>query len=112
MTTEKIQNYTLEQAEYIKQEYLASQTQTTIERLAVEMGKTTKSIVAKLAQAGVYQRAAKAAGQGKSLTKAEKVLKIAQLLEIEAIKLESLEKAKVEAIDAILLVAQELYQEG
>ena len=50
--TTKTVNYTPEQTEKAKAEYLAG---TSTEKIAEMLGKTTKSIVAKLTREGVYK---------------------------------------------------------
>ena len=50
-------NYNEEQTRYIVAWYEQSPTTTTVENLAEELGKSTKSIIGKLSREGVYQRA-------------------------------------------------------
>jgi len=50
--TEKVQNYTPEQTKLVVEGYQAGQT---VEALAELVGKTTRSVVAKLSREGVYQ---------------------------------------------------------
>ena len=53
--TVKAPNYTAEQTAEMVQKYLAAPTQETVAALAEAMGKTARSIVAKLSREGVYQ---------------------------------------------------------
>lgn len=54
MTTTKTPNYTDDQIVELRNTYPESPTAETVEALASKMGKTTKSIVAKLVQLGIY----------------------------------------------------------
>ena len=100
MATEKIANYTAEATAEIVTAYVANPTKETVVALAEKFGKSTKSIVAKLARENVYVTAAKAAG-AKTPTKAELVAGIASLVELPAEDLESLEKATAPALKAL-----------
>lgn len=52
-----IANYTAEQAAMMVQEYMANPSKDTVEKLAVTLGKTVKSVVAKLVREKVYKKA-------------------------------------------------------
>lgn len=54
--TAKAPNYTNEQTARIVEAYNASPTSETVETLAKEMGKTVRSIVAKLSREGIYKK--------------------------------------------------------
>jgi hypothetical protein len=97
MATEKIVNYTAEQVEAIVAGYKAGET---IEALAAKVGKSVRSVVAKLSREGVYTPKAKAAGASK-VTKADLIEKIAAKFGVEAVKLDSLEKATKEALEIL-----------
>lgn len=56
MANAKAVNYTPEQTEAIKARYLAAPTPETVEAIATELGKTVRSIVAKLSREGVYKK--------------------------------------------------------
>ena len=101
MATEKIVNYTPEQVAQMKAEYVAAPTKETVESLATLMGKTARSIVAKLAKEGVYQSKAKEAGK-REMLKAEMVTEIAELVGKNEEQMESLEKATGPALMAVL----------
>ena len=53
MASEKIATYTPEQTEQIKAAYAAG---TTTEQIAADMGKSVRSIIAKLSREGVYKK--------------------------------------------------------
>lgn len=52
-----IVNYTVEQADMMREAYLAKPEKSTVEALALQLGKTTKSIIAKLVREKVYVKA-------------------------------------------------------
>lgn len=99
MAGEKQVNYTAEMTSQMLEMYGAGET---VEAIATKVGRTVRSVIAKLSREGVYQSKAKAAG-AKRKTKAELVAVLAERLEVSAEKLESLEKASHEALE--LLVA-------
>jgi putative heme iron utilization protein len=101
MATEKIANYTNAQVAEIKEAYLADKSEATVKALAEKLGKSTRSIVAKLAKEGVYQSKAKEAGK-RAMLKAEMVSEIAELVGKSEEVLESLEKATGPALMAVL----------
>ena len=87
-------NYTSDQTKYIVAWYQESPTMTTVENLAEELGKSTKSIIGKLSREGVYQRATYKNKTGElPVTKVELVNNIAENLGIEVENLLGLEKA-------------------
>lgn len=96
----KTVNYTAEQTQELVAAYTATPTAETIEVLAAQFGKTARSVIAKLAQAGVYV-AKRAEAKEKADTKADLVKKIAADLNIDPAKLETLEKASKEALQLL-----------
>ncbi len=56
MTT-KIANYTAEQSAEMVAAYVAAPTRETVEAFAVKLGKTTRSVIAKLSKEGCYKKA-------------------------------------------------------
>ena len=98
MTEKTAVNYTEAQVATIVEGYKAG---TSVEDLATQVGKTVKSVVAKLSREGVYK--AKAANKGKaSTTKADLIAKLALELGLEAVVIASLEKATKEALEALV----------
>lgn len=97
MTAEKMVNYTAEQTAEIVHSYQAGQT---VEAIAQRMGKTVRSIVAKLSREKVYVAKTKVAGA--RVTKAEMVGRIAAFVGVEATELASFEKATYEALELLL----------
>tara|TARA_R110001632_G_scaffold112699_1_gene223775 strand:+ start:374 stop:634 length:261 start_codon:yes stop_codon:yes gene_type:complete len=75
---------------------------TTVENLAEELGKSTKSIIGKLSREGVYERAIYKNKSGSlPVTKVELVSNIATNLGIEMEHLEGLEKAPKATLKAL-----------
>ena len=87
-------NYTEEQTEYLVEQYEASPSMETVQYLADELGKTTKSIIGKLSREGVYKRAVYKSKSGESpITKVELVNNIAENMGVEVENLVGLDKA-------------------
>ena len=87
-------NYNEEQTKYIVERYTDLPRTETVEHLAEELGKSTKSIIGKLSREGVYQRATYKNKTGElPITKVELVNNIAENLGIEVENLLGLEKA-------------------
>lgn len=92
----KAQNYTPEQTQMIVQEYQAG---TPIEQIAQAVGKSTRSIVAKLSREGVYVAKSKQAQP--RVKKSELVERIAQAVGVPSELFESLEKANYEVLEQL-----------
>jgi hypothetical protein len=97
MTT-KVTNYTPEQTTAVIEGYKAGKT---VEALATEVGKGTRSIIAKLAKEKVYVSKEKTAGK-REMLKAEMVAAISTEIGVSEEVLESLEKATSPALMAVL----------
>jgi len=97
MSKEKAVNYTPEMTAKAVEMYTAGEA---VETIAEAMGRTVRSVIAKLSREGVYESKAKAKA-GARVTKADLVAKIAKALEVEPSKLESLEKATHEALELV-----------
>jgi len=98
MTKEtKTVNYTPEQTKAIVEAYQAG---ASVETIAKEMQKSTRSIVAKLAREGVYQAKSKAKGT-QAPRKSELITQIAHSIGTNEELIESLEKATREALELI-----------
>ena len=93
-------NYTPEQTTQLVAGYQAGET---VEQLAQAMGKTVRSVVAKLSREGVYVAKQRAQGQHR-VRKAELVDQLAQRCGVAPEVFESLEKANHDVLEA--LVAQ------
>lgn len=98
MTDTTKTNYTQEQTTQLVAGYQAGET---VEDLATKLGKTTRSVVAKLAREGVYVAKSKATGQHR-VRKAELVDQLAQKCGVAPEVFESLEKANHDVLEALV----------
>lgn len=103
----KVVNYTPEQ---VTQAVEAYQNGETIETIAMALGKSTRSVIAKLSKEKVYVPKAKPVGT--RVTKATLVAAVAAYLNLEAKELESLEKGTHEALEALMNAARKLVSAG
>ena len=97
MTIEKSVNYTHEQTNEMIEQY---QSGLAVEFIAQAVGKSVRSVVAKLSREGVYVNKAKSTAS--RVTKTQLVTKISTLIDVPVEKLESLEKANSEALELVL----------
>jgi len=88
MTTEKIVSYTVEQTATILEDYAAG---ASVEAIAATLGKTVRSVIAKLSKEGVYKAPVKA--KASRVTKAMLISAIAVKFGVDSETLASLEKA-------------------
>lgn len=87
-------NYTDEMVNTMTEQYQANPTRETVDALAREFGKTTRSIIAKLSREGVYVAQPRTTKTGEPIvSKSEIVNDIASLLQVEVDDIASLEKA-------------------
>jgi hypothetical protein len=98
MTKTNPTNYTPEQTLQLVAGYQAG---TSIEQLAQSLGKTTRSVVAKLAREGVYQAKTATKGQQR-VKKSELVDQLAQACGVAPEVFESLEKANHDVLEALV----------
>jgi hypothetical protein len=97
--TEKTVNYTAEVTAQIVADYNAGES---IEAIAAKVGKTTRSVVAKLSREGVYKAKAAVVKAEARVKKDELVAQIAAAAGVEQEVLDSLEKATAEALKVVL----------
>lgn len=97
MASEKIVSYTPEQTVALVEGYKAG---TPVEALAMTVGKSVRSVIAKLSREGVYTAKAKTSGATR-VTKAMLVAVIAAKVGASEEALESLEKATHEALELV-----------
>ena len=96
--TDKVVNYTPEQVQELVQKYQAG---VSVEQLAEQLGKSVRSVVAKLSREGVYQpRTSKP--QGTRVLKADLVAQIATRCNRTQEQMESLEKANQDVLLALI----------
>lgn len=97
---DKVMNYTPEQTAQLVAEYQAG---TSVELLAQALGKSVRSIVAKLSREGVYQKKEYATKTGEPvISKDDLADQIAKALHLSEADAESLTKANKSALKAIL----------
>lgn len=96
--TEKLVNYTETQTTELVNAYVAGET---VESLAERLGRSTRSIVAKLSREGVYKPKSKAKA-GARTTKADLVARLVLAANVAPEVLESLEKADKGALEALV----------
>lgn len=95
MTAQNV-NYTAEQTTQLVNSYRAGET---VESLAAALGKSVKSVVAKLVREGEYK--SKAKQSTRKITKAEQVAYIEELLDVPAGSLESLQNGSQAALNTL-----------
>ena len=96
--TEKTVNYTPDLTKELVDRYVAGET---VEALAEALGKTTRSVVAKLSREGVYKAKAKTVGVAR-VKKADLVDKLADACGVAPEVFESLEKANHDVLEALV----------
>lgn len=96
--TAKPQNYTPEQTSQLVEAYKSG---STVEQIAQELGKSTRSVVAKLSREGVYEPKTKTRGETR-VKKSELVDRLAALCQVAPEVFESLEKANYEVLELLL----------
>lgn len=96
--TDKVVNYTPEQVQELVQKYQAG---VSVEQLAEQLGKSVRSVVAKLSREGVYQPKA-SKPQGTRVLKADLVAQIAARCNRTQEQMESLEKANQDVLLALI----------
>lgn len=98
----KVVNYTAEQTIMVVSEYTANPVKETVEMLAEKLGKTTKSIVAKLSREGVYKKAEYKTKTGDKVEKKDETADaIGAILRLSENDTSSLAKANKVALKAI-----------
>ena len=107
MASEKTVNYTEAQTAELVEAYKASPTDATVAAFAAKFGKTTRSVVAKLARAEVYvaKGKAKTEGAAKAATKADLVAELETHFGLKDGTLETLEKGSKAALEALVAAA-------
>lgn len=109
MSKEKTVNYTEEMVEILREKYEQEPTRDTIEDLANDLGKTTRSIVAKLSNMGIYQPVERTTKAGKPVVrKAELVAEVSKDLGVGVLaSLEKASKADLEVLVAAVARVKE-----
>lgn len=95
MTAQNV-NYTAEQTAKLVNDYRAGET---VESIAAALGKSVKSVVAKLVREGEYK--SKVKQSTRKVTKAEQVAYLEELLNVPAGSLESLQNGSQAALNTL-----------
>ena len=100
--TTKAVNYTAEQTAAMLAAYTAAPTVETVEQIAADLGKSVRSIVAKLSREGVYKKKEYVGKTGEKPVKkdalADKLAELAGLTEAEATSLEKASKTALQKL--------------
>jgi predicted transcriptional regulator len=104
-TTTKAANYTVEQTAQLVADYVAG---VSVESLAVSMGKSVRSIVAKLSREGVYKAKERVSKTGEAVVKKDALSdQLAVLCGLSESEADSLTKANKTALAKILNCVKE-----
>jgi len=98
MTSKTVVQYTPEQTSTLVADYQAG---ISVEAIATAMGKSVRSVIAKLSREGVYKAKGKTSAST-TVRKAQLIEVIAARLGVPSEKLESLEKATKEALELLV----------
>lgn len=102
-TTTKAVNYTAEQTAAMVQQYTAAPTAETVASMAEAMGKSVRSIVAKLTREGVYKKKEYTTKKGEApVTKEELASKLAELCGLSEAEADSMAKANKTGLQKII----------
>lgn len=107
--TAKAVNYTAEQTAAMLAAYAAAPTVETVEQIAAELGKSVRSIVAKLSREGVYKKKEYKTKAGEAVVKKDEAAdKIGALLNMAENDVDSLTKANKTALKLIVAALERL----
>tara|TARA_B100000085_G_scaffold58571_1_gene51426 strand:+ start:592 stop:909 length:318 start_codon:yes stop_codon:yes gene_type:complete len=102
-------NYTQEQTDYMVEVYSKNPNRETVEEIAEELDRSIKSIIGKLSREGVYRREKYVTKTGENpITKAELIIMLANLLQIEDYHLSGLEKAPKPVLKKLKEIVEKL----
>jgi len=100
--TAKVENYTADQTAKMVSEYVAQPTSETVEILAISMGKTVRSVIAKLSREKVYVAKVYKTKTGEPVVKKDETADaIGAILRMTEPEIESLTKANKTALKKI-----------
>ena len=101
--TAKAPNYTPEQTAMLEREYIAGgKTEETVETLAIALGRTTRSVIAKLSRMGIYTKKERTSKNGDPVQKKDVTADaIGAILRMTEAEIESLTKANKTALKKI-----------
>lgn len=97
--TEKTPNYTDEMVARLEAEYSENPTRETVNALAADMGKSPRSVIAKLCTMGIYQTPPRTTKTGKPIVKKEEMVEeICRALGVEVPSLVKTNKRDLETL--------------
>lgn len=106
--TDRVQNYTPEQTQDMIAAYQAG---TTVEQIAEALGKSVRSVVAKLSREGVYTPKQRAVGQARR-TRADLAQELAERCELNAQQQDNLAKCNHDVLEQLVARVRGLQQQG
>jgi deoxyribose-phosphate aldolase len=106
-------NYTEKETQHMIKVYQSNPVRATVDVLSKEMGKTVKSIIGKLSREKVYQKVEYKTKRGeKPATKLEMVGEIAEMLQGDAERLETLIKSSKQELLYLKVLVEDLQWEN
>ena len=110
--TVKQENYTAEQTAKMVADYVAAPVKATVDAIAAELGKTTRSVIAKLSREKVYVKAERVTKTGEPIAKkdetADAIGAVLSLTEAEVTSLTKANKTALKKIFAALAASKPL----
>ncbi len=100
----RVPNYTDEMVDSMVADYQDNPTKSTVEKLAVEFNKSTRSIVAKLVREGVYVAAPRVTKTGAPVIRKSEI--VAQIQDALGVEFSTLEKASKADLERLLAAVQ------
>jgi hypothetical protein len=101
--TAAVVNYTEAQTASMVEQYKAAPTRATVDKIAADLGKTSRSVIAKLSREGVYQKAEYKNKAGEKPAKKDALVgEIAEAMHATEESLDGLEKAPKTVLKLIL----------
>jgi hypothetical protein len=104
--TEKTPNYTDEMVARLVEQYEAEPTRETVNELAVELGKSPRSVIAKLCTLGIYQTPPRTTKNGKPIVKKEEM--VAEICESLGVEIPSLVKTNKRDLETLVKAIREV----
>ena len=111
MSKKKSSPYTPEMEEYIIKEYKASPNKDTVNRLVEEIGKSSRSIIAKLSYMGVYETPVRRNKLGEKIVKKrEFASRIGEYFGVDVPSLEKAERIDLNKLDKAIAARDREYK--
>jgi len=105
MIAQPSKNYTQEMIDVMTERYVAEPTRATVEAIADEFGKTSRSVISKLSSLGIYQKPAATTKRGEPIVKKEVfVAEVQDALGVTVPSMEKMTKADLHVLVAALKV--------